>query len=73
MEWEQRERERESNKDSIKKYITLNAVKFHGAFILSELIFRTGIANENKAHSICGLFNLHIYIPNAYISHLILV
>jgi len=67
MEWEQKE----SNKDSIKKYITLNAVKFHGAFILSELIFRTGIAN--KAHSICGLFNLHIYIPNAYISHLIFV
>lgn len=42
----------ESKKDLIKKYITLNVVKFHGAFITSELIFRAGITNENKAHSI---------------------
>lgn len=42
-----------AKKDLIKKCITFNAVKFHGAFISSELIFRLGITNENKAHSIC--------------------
>lgn len=63
---------RRANKRSNKKCITLNAVKFHGAFISSELVFRGQAPRMKiKAHSICARdlsICTHAYVMRVYFS-----
>lgn len=50
----------EANKSSNEKCITLNVVKFHGAFIFS-LSFGSGIMNNKAQFNLCADFSICTY------------